>query len=217
MARHLCRSRATLRLDRLLEVRARSAERAPLRAECPELKQARYEILVGVVRCSRAFVGLATNKFLAKMVIDISKTKGFHIVTSGRECGFLQDLPVSSLGRWPKKTSNCFITSALFALARSQLGSSTRSPPRRALWVNIFTVLVEAKASSGPDLPLEEEPKGGLLPQCLVVAKDQFPCLSPWIPPSIELRSMLWSWVFPNWLSSREQAQKHPMDKERSE
>lgn len=51
-----------------------------------------------------ASVGLAPNKFLAKMASEVNKPRGFHIIEPGQERSFLKDLKVSRLWGVGKKT-----------------------------------------------------------------------------------------------------------------
>jgi len=44
-----------------------------------------------------ASVGVATNKFVAKVASDLKKPNGFVVVLPGEECKFLHDLPVERL------------------------------------------------------------------------------------------------------------------------
>ncbi len=52
-----------------------------------------------------ASVGLAPNKFLAKIASDLEKPDGFVVVKEGEEKDFLRDLPISKLWGVGKKTA----------------------------------------------------------------------------------------------------------------
>jgi nucleotidyltransferase/DNA polymerase involved in DNA repair len=51
-----------------------------------------------------ASIGIAPNKFLAKIASDLEKPDGFVVVKEGEEKAFLQDLPISKLWGVGKKT-----------------------------------------------------------------------------------------------------------------
>jgi len=52
-----------------------------------------------------ASVGVATNKFVAKVASDIKKPNGFIVVSAGEECLFLKGLPVERLWGSGSKTT----------------------------------------------------------------------------------------------------------------
>ncbi len=68
-------------------------------AEIGRLMKARIRSELGLV----ASIGLAPNKFLAKVASDLGKPDGFVVVAPGREREFLEPLPISRLwGVGPK-------------------------------------------------------------------------------------------------------------------
>jgi DNA polymerase IV len=71
-----------------------------------------------------ASVGVAPNKFLAKLASDLSKPDGFLVLREAAAEGFLRDLPVSRLWRVGKHT-----TRQLEALGLHTIGQVAQCPP----------------------------------------------------------------------------------------
>lgn len=71
-------------------------------------------------------VGVAPNKFLAKLASELEKPDGLVIVTHGREKEFLRPLPVSRLWGVGKKTGD-----RLFELGIKTIGDIAASPLNR--------------------------------------------------------------------------------------
>ncbi|MFQ5604524.1 MAG: DNA polymerase IV [bacterium] len=70
-----------------------------------------------------ASVGIAPNKFLAKIASDLQKPDGFVVVRPGEEKSFLEDLPISRLWGVGKKTEQ-----ALKKLGIATIGQIARMP-----------------------------------------------------------------------------------------
>ena len=76
--------------------------------------------------CLIASVGVAPNKFLAKLASDLSKPDGLLVLQTSEVEAFLHDLPVSRLWGVGKKT-----THRLEALGLCTIGQVARWPPVR--------------------------------------------------------------------------------------
>ena len=68
-----------------------------------------------------ASVGVAPNKYLAKLAGDIGKPDGFVVLPPDKVMDFLSPLPVSRIGAWVRKVKGGCMT---WAFARS-----AKSPP----------------------------------------------------------------------------------------